>query len=128
MKQSIVGIRTAFMVVKIRFGRGPVVTRRQGKNSRIAMLGGSMLTLVSICLCSLGMWRLSEDVGLAGDFIVTDGFLSHWQVWIGSAVITQYGCWRLTRYANRARESAADEAEQQSARDVPDTRSVAANV
>jgi hypothetical protein len=94
------------MVVKIRFGRGPLVSRRKGKNSRIAMLGGSLLTMVSICLCSLGIWRLCQDVGLAGDFVFTDGFLSHWQVWIGASVILQYGCWRLTRYARLAREHA----------------------
>ena len=75
------------MVVKIRFGRGPVVTRRKGKNSRIALLAASLLTLVSICLASLGIWRLAQDVGLAGDFIFPDGFLSHWQVWIGAAAV-----------------------------------------
>lgn len=92
----------AFMVVKIRFARGPFVTRRKGKNSRIALLGGSILTLGSICLSSLGIWRLCQDLDIAEDFIFQDGFLSHWQVWIGSAVAMQYGCWRLTKYAKQA--------------------------
>jgi hypothetical protein len=95
------------MVVKIRFGRGPVVTRRRGKNSRIAMLASSLLTLVAICLASLGAWRLGQDLGLAGDFVVKDGFLSHWQVWLGAAITVQYTCWRLTRYAKLAREPLA---------------------
>ncbi|MEP6714439.1 MAG: hypothetical protein ABJC09_02630 [Terriglobia bacterium] len=98
------------MVVRIRFGRGPVVSRRKGKNSRIALLGASSLTLVSICLGSLGFWRLSQDVGLAGDFVISDGFLSHWQVWIGSAVVLQYGAWRLNRYARQSREHAMEPA------------------
>jgi hypothetical protein len=92
------------MVVRIRFGRGPVVTRRKGKNSRIAMLAASLLTLISICLLSLGIWRLCQDLDLAGDFIFADGFLSHWQVWIGAAAISQYICWRLSRYARMARQ------------------------
>lgn len=113
------------MVVKIRFGRGPHVTRRKGKNSRIAMLGGSLLTLISICLCSLGIWRLCQDVGLAGDFVFADGFLSHWQVWIASAVILQYACWRLTRYAKRANE---DDMEIGELEETPAKRRIAANI
>jgi hypothetical protein len=96
------------MVVKIRFGRGPVVARRKGKNSRIALLGAGFLTLVSICLASLGIWRFCQDVGIAGDFIFEDGFLSHWQVWIASAALSQYACWRLSRYAKQAREEVTE--------------------
>jgi hypothetical protein len=99
--------KASFMVVKIRFGRGPVVTRRKGKNSRIAMLAASLLTLVAICFASLGFWRLMQDVDLTGDFVFADGFLSHWQVWIGAAVATQYAAWRLTRYAHLARRHEA---------------------
>jgi hypothetical protein len=94
------------MVVKIRFGRGPVVARRKGKNSRIALLGAGFLTLVSICLASLGIWRFCQDVGLAGDFIFEDGLLSHWQVWVAATSVTWYGCWKLSRYANQARTEA----------------------
>jgi hypothetical protein len=32
-------------------------------------------------------------------FVLHDGFLSHWQVWIGAAVATQYAGMQLTRYA-----------------------------
>ena len=69
------------MVVKVRFGHGPVVTRRKGKNSRIAMLGASLLTLVAISCASLGLWRVGTDLDWAGDFVFQSGFLSHWQVW-----------------------------------------------
>lgn len=90
------------MVVKIRFGSGPVVTRKKGKNSRIATLAASFLTLVSICLLSLGIWRLLQDFDMAGNFVYSDGILSHWQVWIAGAAVIQYLCWRLTRYAKAA--------------------------
>jgi hypothetical protein len=95
------------MVVRIRFGRGPLVSRRKGKNSRMAVLAASLLTLIGICLASLGVWRLCQDLGLAGDFVFSDGFLSHWQVWIAGAGLVQYAGWRLTRYARLAR--AADD-------------------
>ncbi len=97
------------MVVRIRFGRGPVVARRKGKNSRIALLGAGVLTLVAICLSSLAIWRLCQDVGLAGDFVFADGLLSHWQVWIAAAGAAYYACWRLSRYARLAREADAVE-------------------
>jgi hypothetical protein len=90
------------MVVKIRFGRGRVITRRKGKNSRIAILTASLLTMASISCASLGLWRVGTDLAWAGDFVFPDGFLSHWQVWIGAAGVLQYTGWRLTRYARKA--------------------------
>jgi hypothetical protein len=101
--------KTKFMVVKIRFGRGPVVTRRKGKNARIALLAASFLTLIAICFTALGLWRLGQDVDISGGFVFTDGIFSHWQVWIFAAVATQYGAWRLKVYSKVPRESESSE-------------------
>jgi hypothetical protein len=90
------------MVVKIRFAYGPVVSRRAGKNSRIATLAASVLTLVSISCASLALWRIGTDLEWAGDFVFPNGFLSHWQVWMGVAIAVQYAGWRLSRYARKA--------------------------
>ncbi len=73
------------------------------KRSRLAILAASVLTLVSISVASLGIWRLGTDLGWAGEFVISQGFLSHWQVWIGAAIGIQYAGWRLTRYAKTAR-------------------------
>ncbi|MES1258438.1 MAG: hypothetical protein ABUS51_08405 [Acidobacteriota bacterium] len=117
--------KSIFMVVKIRFGRGPVVTRRKGKNSRIATLAASSLTLISICFASLGVWRLTEDVDLTGEFLFKDGLLSHWQVWTAAAIATQYGAWRLTRYAQLARTRAVAA---ETGTEAPETSRIAAKV
>lgn len=117
--------KSAFMVVKIRFGRGPVLARRKGKNSRMAVLGSYLLGLFAICFLSLGIWRLCQDVGLAGDFVFADGFLSHWQVWMAAAALTQYCSWRLGRYARMARELAEAGAELE---EPKSSTSLAANV
>ena len=93
------------MVVKDPLRAGPVVTRRKGKNSRIATLAASLLTMVSISCAALGMWRVGTDLDWAGDFVFPDGFLSHWQVWIGAAAAVQYVAWRLTRYARHSRQA-----------------------
>jgi hypothetical protein len=71
-------------------------------NSRIATLTASLLPLVSVSCASLGMWRIGTDLNWAGDFVYPQGFLSHWQFWIGVAVAVQYTGWRLTNYARRA--------------------------
>lgn len=100
------------MIVRIRFGRGPLVTRRKGKNGRVALLLASLLTLVSISFGVFGFWRLGEDLGFAGDFVFPTGLLSHWQVWVAAAAASQYGCWRLTKYSRQVRiEEAEAEAE-----------------
>ena len=112
------------MVVKIRFRRGPVVTRRRGKNSRMATLAASLLTMVSVSCASLGMWRLGTDLDWAGDFVFSRGLLSHWQVWIGVAVAVQYVAWRLTGYAKAARERSVEE----TAEDTQQPERAAANI
>jgi len=89
------------MVVRIRLGRGAVVSRRAGKNSRIARVSATVLTLASISLGSLGLWRVGSDLGWAGNFVFTSGILSHWQIWIGAAIAVQYLVWQLSRYAGR---------------------------
>jgi hypothetical protein len=98
------------MVVKVRFARGPVVTRRKGKNSRLATLAASLLTMGSLICAAFGLWRVGADLGWAGGFVFPDGFLSHAQVWIGAAAAIQYGAWRLRRYAVPVRRRNADAA------------------
>jgi hypothetical protein len=125
VRRGIVECKSEFMVVRIRFGRGPVVTRRRGKNSRIATLAASLLTMASISCASLGLWRVGTDLAWAGGFVFSDGFLSHWQVWIGAAVAIQYLAWRLTQYAGTA---IAPEEEMPEATETQAKTQAAANV
>lgn len=99
------------MIVRIRFGRGRVVTRRKGKNGRAALLVASLLTLIAISFAIFGLWRLGQDLGFAGDFVFATGLLSHWQVWMASAALVQYACWRLTRYSRLAQDEEAEAGE-----------------
>jgi hypothetical protein len=94
------------MIVRIRFGRGRLVTRRKGKNGGAALLLASLLSLVSISFAVLGFWRLGQDLDFTGNFVFSAGLLSHWQVWLAAAAATQYGCWRLTRYSRLAKRAA----------------------
>ena len=116
--------KTQFMVVKVRFARGPMVSRRKGKNSRIATLAASLLTMVSLSCAALGLWRVGADLDWAGGFVFSDGFLSHWQVWIGAAAAVQYAAWRLTRYARLVGRQQSEETSQQES----ETKRAVANV
>jgi hypothetical protein len=90
------------MIVRIRLGRGAAISRRAGKNSRMARVAAYLLTITSISCASFGVWRLGNDLGWAGDFVFTTGALSHWQVWIAAAIAAQYLAWQLTSYARKA--------------------------
>jgi hypothetical protein len=92
------------MLIKIRFGRGTSITRRQGKNARIAAAASTCGTLAAISCGTLGCWRLGRDLGWAGDFVFESGVLSHWQVWLSAAALVQYGSWRISRHGRAARE------------------------
>jgi hypothetical protein len=92
------------MLIKIRFGRGASITRRQGKNARMAVAASTCGTLAAISCGTLGGWRLGQDLGWAGDFVFESGVLSHWQVWLSAAALLQYGSWKLSRYGRAARE------------------------
>ena len=96
------------MIVRVRLGRGAARSGRAGKNSRIARVTAYLLTITSISCASFGIWRLGDDLGWAGDFVFKDGAISHWQVWIGAAIATQYVAWQLTQHARKAIEQEAE--------------------
>jgi len=93
------------MVVRIRFRRGPRVERKKGKNFRVAWLLASLLTLGSVSCLILGLWRLGVDFGWAAAFVFTDSILSHWQVWLTSALLLQLASWKLNRIGKPEPES-----------------------
>jgi hypothetical protein len=103
------------MIVRIRFGRGTLVTNRKGKNSRAARLLASLLSLVAISFAIFGFWRLGQDLDILGDFVFPSGLLSHWQVWIAAAAATQYAVWRLMRYSKLAETEISESKTEESA-------------
>ena len=87
------------MVVRIRFRHGPRIGRRTGKNSKIAWIAASLLTLGSVSCLTLGVWRLGVDFGWAAEFpFPEDSFLSHWHIWLTSSLLIQVAAWKLNRY------------------------------
>ncbi len=82
------------MVVRIRLPRGA------------SGLGG-LIALVAVSCLMLAMWRLTSDLGWTGEFVIPDGILSHWQVWMAMTIATGFLAFRLVRYG-RALEQPDD--------------------
>lgn len=100
------------MVVRIQFPRG---SRKGDKTPRhapfVSVLGGLMM-LVAISCLGLGLWRLTSDLGWTDAFAITDGLLSHWQVWLASAVVSGGVAIKLMRLGRPAEQPAGKPAEQ----------------
>ena len=87
------------MVVRIRFRRGPQLgQKRQKKDRRIALAVGSLLTPAALLAMLLACWRIAADLNWTASFAISTGLFSHWQVWLGCAVILQLCARTLNRY------------------------------
>ena len=86
------------MVVRIRFARGPRVSRKRRKNQRLASAVAALLTPASVMALALGMWRIAADLNWTSSFYIESGPLSHWQVWLGAAALLQLCSHYLNRY------------------------------
>ena len=85
------------MKVRLRFEEGRRVSRRRGKNRRLAAAVGALLIPIALMAWALALWRLASDLGLAGEFAI-EGLFSHWQVWIALALGLSFAAASLNRY------------------------------
>lgn len=57
----------------------------------------AILTPASVLFIAFALWRIGADLGLAHEFLVSEGVLSRWQVWFAGAVVLQAGAFFLNR-------------------------------
>ncbi len=91
------------MKVRIRFHHGPKIEKGRRKNQHIALAFASLLAPAALCACALALWRIASDLGVAGEFAITQGLFSHWQVWLGCSALLQFVSIGLNRYGNTRR-------------------------
>jgi hypothetical protein len=61
---------------------------RSAKLSRDAATGvAAMLSPAAAIALVLSFWRLGSDLGWTGQFAISNGLFSHWQVWFALAII-----------------------------------------
>ena len=56
----------------------------------------ALVTPASVVAGTLGLWRLAADLDWTETFPISNGFFSHWQVWIAIAIGLKTGAYFLT--------------------------------
>jgi hypothetical protein len=88
------------MRVRIRFNSRARTSPVGGLGRTLASAMGALLTPAAAVAAILGLWRLAADLNWAGDFAISTGFFSHWQVWLALAAALELAAWRLSRYGH----------------------------
>ncbi|MCS7044559.1 MAG: hypothetical protein NZR01_17370 [Bryobacteraceae bacterium] len=57
----------------------------------------AILSPVAALLFAISLWRLGQDLGLARNFFIEEGVLSHWQPWFALAATVAMASARLNR-------------------------------
>ena len=78
---------------------GPFLGKRLARNRELASLTAALLTPAAAMSLVLGVWRLGADLNWTGEFVISSGLFSHWQVWIAMAGLLQTCASILNRYA-----------------------------
>src|ERR1700689_3876439 len=86
------------MVVRIQLSSGARVRQKRRKNQHVALALASLLTPAAVMACVLTLWRLAADLNVTGQFPITNGLFSHWQVWLTVAAALQFSAIVLNRY------------------------------
>ena len=86
------------MVIRIRFKRGSRLRGKRHSNKRLALIVAALLPPLALTAGILGAWRIAADLKLAASFAISTGLFSHWQVWVGAAVLIEACAFALNRY------------------------------
>ena len=86
------------MVVRIQLSSGARVRQKRRKNQHVALAMASLLTPAAVMACVLTLWRLAADLSVTGQFPISDGLFSHWQVWLAVGATLQFSAIVLNRY------------------------------
>ncbi len=85
------------MLLRIRLGKARVVRKRQ-TDRRVALAIAALLTPSAAVACVFGLWRIAADLNWTNSFAIPSGLFSHWQAWLGAAILLQLCSHILNRY------------------------------
>jgi hypothetical protein len=89
------------MVVRLKINYGSPLRRADSFNRRVALGTAALLSPVSVMAFVLGGWRLGADLDITGQFAISTGLFSHWQVWLALGAAIQAASAVLYRFATR---------------------------
>jgi hypothetical protein len=93
------------MVLRVRLKLRPALAKRLARHREFALLTGTLLTPAALMALVLGCWRLGSDLNWTGEFAISHGLFSHWQVWIALAALLQVCASILNRYGRGGGEA-----------------------
>lgn len=94
------------MVVRLRLGKRPKPAAKRARNRRFALGIATLLRPAALMALALGIWGVGAHLKLTGTFAIASGWLSHWVVWLGTAVMLQVCSFALNRYGQNEAPSA----------------------
>jgi len=68
-------------------------------NQEVGRLLRYLISPISVAGYTLAAWRIGSDLSWTGEFFISNGLLSHWQVWLALAIGAQLGGAQLNRTA-----------------------------
>jgi hypothetical protein len=90
--------RRSEMTVRIRMRVGFRSNSAPALPREMASVVAALLTPAAVIALVLGAWRLSADLNWTGEFAISRGLFSHWQVWVAMAGLLQTFASLLNRY------------------------------
>lgn len=87
------------MLVRIRLPRGADTSRNKRRIAPFTFIAAGLLRMTAVLCLMLALWRLTSDLGWTGEFFISDGFFSHWQVWLGITFVVSMLSFRLQRFS-----------------------------
>ena len=85
------------MLVPRTLALDPAVRKLIDTPRMYAPMLSSLLNPVALVGYMLACWRLGADLNVTGEFFISQGLFSRWQVWLALAIITQFGAKELNR-------------------------------
>jgi hypothetical protein len=92
------------MVVRICWKNSPIVS--PGRQRKVVLLLAALLAPSALVAFTMAFWIVASDLRWTGEFFLTTGLFSHWQVWLCSAAILLVISRLLDRVARSTREFA----------------------
>jgi hypothetical protein len=88
------------MLVPQTYAFEPAMRKLIQRPRRLAPVVSYLMAPVALVGYMLAFWRLGADLNLVGEFFISQGLLSRWQVWLVLAILTQVAAKELNRLAH----------------------------
>jgi hypothetical protein len=75
--------------------------------SQVALALAALFAPCALLAFTICFWSFAAELGLVGEFYVTTGIFSHWQIWFFTAVVFLAGARLLSSYGSSNVESAS---------------------